>query len=77
MSFDCTHTRRLLVGNHFAKIGDVLFYSRDFFRPGVQALVRYSGSILSFGFGKGDECVLEFLLKRGAGHTRRVSLGRA
>ena len=60
--------RRLLVGDHFAKVGDVLFDAGDRFRPGGQALVRYSGSVLSFGFGEGFEGVLQLLLKRGAGH---------
>jgi hypothetical protein len=50
----------------------VLFYSCDFFRPGNQAPVRYSGSILSFGFGKRFEGVLQLLLKRRAGHRQEV-----
>lgn len=63
----------LLVGDHLAKVGDVLFDSGDLFRPGTEALVRYTGSVLSFGFGEGFEGVLQLLLKRGAGHRGRVS----
>ena len=61
-------TRELLVGDHLAKVGDVLFDSGDFLWPGNQALVRYSGSVLSFGFDEGFEGVLQLLFKRGAGH---------
>jgi hypothetical protein len=64
----------LLVGDHLAKVGDVLFDSGDLFRPGTQALVRDTGSVLSFGFGEGFEGVLQLLSKRGAGHRGRVSL---
>ena len=66
--------RELLVGDHLAKVGDVLFDSCDAGRPGGHALVGYAGSILSFGFGEGFEGVLQLLLKRGAGHRGRVSL---
>jgi hypothetical protein len=52
----------------------VLLDSGDLLWPGDEALVRYSGGILSFGFGKGVECVLQLLLKRRAGHRRRLSL---
>jgi hypothetical protein len=52
----------------------VLFDSCDFVWPGGHALVRYAGSVLSFGFGEGFEGVLQLLLKRGAGHRGRVSL---
>ena len=52
----------------------MLFGSRDFFRPGDRALVRYSGGILSLFFGEDFEGVLQLLLKRGAGHRGRVSL---
>lgn len=52
----------------------MLFGSRDFFRPGDQALVRYSGGILSLLFCEDFEGVLQLLLKRGAGHRERVSL---
>jgi hypothetical protein len=55
----------------------VLLDSGDFLWPGIQTLVRYSGSVLSFCFGKGFEGVLEFLLKRRTGHMRRVSFERA
>lgn len=65
--------RKLFVGNHLAKVGDVLLDAGDFFWPGNQALVRYSGGVLSFGFGKGFEGVLQLLLKRGAGHKGRLS----
>jgi hypothetical protein len=58
----------LFVRDHFAKVGDVPFDSGDFLRPGSRALVRYSGGVLSFGFGKHFEGVLQLLLKRGAGH---------
>ena len=58
----------LLVGDHLAKVGDVLFDSCDAGRPGGHALVGYAGSVLSFGFGEGFEGVLQLLLKRGAGH---------
>jgi hypothetical protein len=54
----------------------VLLDSGDFFRPGKQALVRYSGGVLSFRFGEGFEGVLQLLLKRWAGHRRRLSLER-
>jgi hypothetical protein len=66
--------RELLVGDHLAKVGDVLFDSCDAGRPGGHALVGHAGSILSFGFGEGFEGVLQLLLKRGAGHRGRVSL---
>src|SRR5258708_1938502 len=68
---------RLLVRDHFAEVGDVLLDSGDLLRPGSQALVWYSGSVLSFGFGKRFECVLQLLVKRGAIHMRRLSLERA
>jgi hypothetical protein len=68
--------RELLVCDHLAKVGDVLFDSCDAGRPGGHALVGYAGSILSFGFGEGFEGVLQLLLKRGAGHRGRVSLAR-
>src|SRR6266851_1379345 len=45
-------TRELLVGDHFAEIGDVLPDSGDLFWPGIRALIWNSGSIFSFGFGK-------------------------
>src|SRR5258705_6918689 len=61
----------LFVRDHFAEVGDVLLDSGDLLRPGNQALVRYSGSVLSFGFGKRFECVLQLLVKRGAIHMRR------
>jgi hypothetical protein len=68
-------TGKLLVSNHFAKIGDVLLDSGDFLGPGIRAVVWYSGSGLSFCFGESVECVLEFLFERRAVHMRRVSLG--
>jgi hypothetical protein len=64
----------LFVSNHFAKVGDVMLDSGDFLWPGTWALVRYSGSILSFRFGERDGKVLQFLFKRWARHTQRVSL---
>jgi hypothetical protein len=64
-------TGRVLVGDHLAKIGEVLLDSDDFFWPGNQAL-GYSGSILSFRVGKCVECVLQFLWKRRARHNAKV-----
>jgi hypothetical protein len=58
----------LLVGDHLAKVGDVLLDTGDFFGPGGEALVRHSGGVLSFCFGEGFEGVLQLLLKGGAGH---------
>ena len=58
----------LLVGDHLAKVGDVLLDAGDFFGPGGEALVRHSGGVLSFCFGEGFEGVLQLLLKCGAGH---------
>jgi hypothetical protein len=66
-------TRDLLVGNHFTKVGDVLFDSGDLHWPGSKALIRYPGGILSFRLGKGVKGVLEFLLKCRAVYMRRVS----
>lgn len=68
--------RKLFVRDHFAEIGDVVLDAGDLLRPGNQSPVRYSGSILAFGFGECFEGVLQLLLKRGAGHTERLSLGR-
>jgi hypothetical protein len=65
-------TGRVLVGDHLAKIGDVLLDSGDFFWPGNQALVGYSGSILSSRVGKCVECVLQILVKRRARHNAKV-----
>ncbi len=62
------HTRELLVGDHFANVGDVLLDSGDLLRPGNQALIRYSGSVLSFGFDECGEGMLQLLLKGWAGH---------
>src|SRR5258707_3768874 len=64
---------RLLVGDHLAQVGDVLFDSGDVFGPGRHAFVRYSGGVFSFGFGEDVEGVLELLLKCGAGHRARLS----
>jgi hypothetical protein len=50
--------------------------SGDFLWPGTRALVKYSGSILSFRFGERDGKVLQFLFKRWARHTQRLSLRR-
>jgi hypothetical protein len=60
---------KLFVRDHLAEIGDVVLDAGDLLRPGNQTLVRYTGSVLSFGFGKRFECVLQLLLKGGAGHT--------
>jgi hypothetical protein len=49
----------------------VLLDSGDLVWPGEQPLVRYSGGVLSFRFGKRVECVLQFLFKRRAGHMRK------
>src|SRR6202035_5696564 len=65
----CDPTRKLLIGNHFAKVGDVLLDSGDLLWPGSHALVRYSGSLFAFCFGEGFEGVLQFLLKGRTGHT--------
>ena len=54
----------------------MLLGSGDLLRPANQALVRYSGSVLSFCFGKGFERVFQLLLKSGAVHMRRLSLER-
>jgi hypothetical protein len=67
---------KLFVRDHFAEISDVVLDSGDLLRPGNQALVRYSGSVLAFGFGESFEGVLQLLLKRGAGHNGRLSLER-
>ena len=48
----------------------------DLLRPGNQAWVGYSGSVLAFGFGECFKRVLQLLLQRGTGHKRRVSLER-
>jgi hypothetical protein len=53
--------RRLLVRDHFAKVGDVLFDAGDLFWPGDEALVLDSRDVLSFGFGERFEGVLQFL----------------
>jgi hypothetical protein len=53
----------------------MLLYLGDFLWPGTRALVEYSGSVLSFCFGKRVECMLQFLFQRRAIHMRRVSLG--
>ena len=50
--------------------------SGDLLRPGNQALVRYSGSVLAFGFGECFEGVLQLLLQCGPGHNGRLSLER-
>jgi hypothetical protein len=50
----------------------VLFDPVDFLRPGKRALVRYSGGVFPFGFGKRVECVFEFLFERRAGHRGKV-----
>jgi hypothetical protein len=65
---------KLFVCDHFSEVRDVLIDAGDLLRPGNQALVRDSGSVLAFGFGKHFECVLQLLLKRGTGHRGRVSL---
>jgi hypothetical protein len=59
---------KLFVRDHFAEIGDVVLDSGYLLRPGNQAVVRYSGGVLAFGFGECFEGVLQLLLKRGAGH---------
>ena len=47
----------------------------DLLRPGNQAWVRYSGSVLAFGFGKRFECVFQLLLQRGTGHKEGYHSG--
>jgi hypothetical protein len=59
---------KLFVRDHFAEIGDVALDAGDLLRPGNQAVVRYSGSVLAFGFSECFEGVLQLLLKGGAGH---------
>lgn len=67
---------KLFVRDHFAEVGDVVLDSGDLLRPGNQTVVGYSGSVLSLGFGKRRECVLQLLLQGGAGHRERLSLGQ-
>ena len=59
---------KLFVRDQFAEVGDVVLNAGDLLRPGNQAWVRYSGSVLAFGFGKRFECVFQLLLQRGTGH---------
>jgi hypothetical protein len=68
--------RKLLVRDHLAEIGDVFLDAGDLLRPGGEALVWDSGSVLSLCFGERDEGVFQFLLKCGAGHGERLSLKR-
>jgi hypothetical protein len=65
----------LLVCDHYAEVGDVLFDAGDLFVPGAQAFVGYSCGLLAFGFGECFEGVFELLLQRWAGHRWRVSPG--
>ncbi len=71
------YTRRLLVRDHFANVGDVFFDPGDLVWPGlmVRIGVWFSGSILFFRFCERDGKVFQLLFKRRTGHKGRLSLG--
>ncbi len=50
--------RKLLIRNHFAEVGDVLFEVGDLLGPGVRAFVGDSGGVFSLGFGEAEDHVL-------------------